>query len=90
MRGLHRVWVSLAKCSIHRERRCIRLTTPSSATAEGGALAAGEGGGMVGSSQRDARSSSLQRMVRRLHWVQDRRPKRVPGVTLGLVMDARA
>jgi hypothetical protein len=25
----------------------------------------GEGGGMVGSSQRDARSSSLQRMVRR-------------------------
>ncbi|HEX8312313.1 MAG TPA: hypothetical protein VF614_13410 [Chthoniobacteraceae bacterium] len=46
-----------------------RRTTPSSATAEGGALAAGEvvggglgaGGGMVRSSQRDARSSSLQR-----------------------------
>jgi hypothetical protein len=44
-------------------------TTPSSATADGGALAAGEGGwgrmgaggGMVGSSQRDARSGSLQR-----------------------------
>jgi len=28
----------------------------------------GAGGGMVGSSQRDARSSSLQRMVERSRW----------------------
>lgn len=40
------------------------LTTPSSATAERGTLAAWGRKVEAGSSQRDARSSSLQRMVR--------------------------
>ena len=63
-----------------------RLTTPSSATAERGAVAAwwSEEGAYGlrqkvarrrrvqarNSSYRDARSSSLQRMVRRLHWIR--------------------
>ena len=72
----------------HRSRneRGKRLATPSSATAERGAVAAwwSEVGAYElrkkvartrrartrNSSYRDARSSSLQRMVRRLHWVR--------------------
>ncbi len=54
------------KCGVAERPQAQRLRRAARwlrAKAAGGRM--GEGGGMVGSSQRDARSSSLQRMVRR-------------------------